>query len=385
MKVAASKLCWFDLYLLNTMDAVLGQLSSGGKKLKKSAVIKDSSAFDKQKAKKKLEEAQALQSVTGIHSEEDRRKYFFEAGMDGWYDNLKAFTFASSFLPLSEEEAQTIQKIYFGEKTDIRNLRPLEQRLDECIKKEHNGSAFVKLSSRSPKDSVSIFERAVQRFKDLDKASMTENEKWIALSESVRLACKVTNGAEAIAILLDSRRVAEDLKYAANAEESGGDPQQKQAEGRIDVSLVVRSFDDDVTAKTEFRGFVWNNKFTCVGQYFHQLHFPELMGKAEVIRNDLQAFFKEIQPHVPVPCYMMDLVWFGPNKTPMLVEINPFDGEGLGAFPASTGLFDWDNDRAVMKGEKPFELRLRTEEPTTEEMANVNPKWAAIVRASDAA
>lgn len=28
-----------------------------------------------------------------------------------------------------------------------------------------------------------------------------------------------------------------------------------------------------------------------------------------------------------------------------VIELNPFDGEFLGCFPASTGLFRWDNEK----------------------------------------
>ena len=362
------------------MDNILGQLSSGKKQLKPTTT-KDSSGLNKGREQKQLAEKRALQAVTGIQNEEDRRRYFFEASLDGWYDKLKDYTFASSFIPLEAEEAETIQKLYFGEPADATRLKPLEKRLDDCIKSKHDGSAFIKLSTRSPKDSKSIFQRATQAYKDMDKTGMTENDKWIALQEHVRMACKVTSGAEAIAILLDSRRVAEDLKYATYAE-TGKEESADKVKDRIDVSIVVRSFVADVTSKTEFRGFVWNQKFTCVGQYYHQLVFPEVIENQQVIAKDLQDFFEKVKPHVPVPCYMMDLVWFGDGREPMIVEINPFDGEGLGAFPASTGLFNWEKDRAVMKGEKPFELRVRKELPTAAEMANVSPEWTAVIRSA---
>jgi hypothetical protein len=97
---------------------------------------------------------------------------------------------------------------------------------------------------------------------------------------------------------------------------------------------------------------------------------------------------------------MMDLVWIksdspedSPNKV-VLVEINPFDGEGLGAFPASTGLFNWDDagDRRVMMGESEsgllsgdadpnFTLRLCTAMPNARRMeANKNPAWVKLIK-----
>jgi len=96
---------------------------------------------------------------------------------------------------------------------------------------------------------------------------------------------------------------------------------------------------------------------------------------------------------------MMDLVWkkgAEGNATVMLTEINPFDGEALGTFPASTGLFHWDSkaDRKRIMGETAgveesgtngqdgFELRLRAEPLITAQnlrthpsLRNLSPLW----------
>lgn len=67
----------------------------------------------------------------------------------------------------------------------------------------------------------------------------------------------------------------------------------------------------------------------------------------------------------------------------MVVELNPFDGVCLGTFPASTGLFLWDDpaDRAIMTGAAPFELRVRTEKlPNAALLANGNADWRRIIR-----
>ena len=73
--------------------------------------------------------------------------------------------------------------------------------------------------------------------------------------------------------------------------------------------------------------------------------------------------------------------WLGPGEV-IVIELNPFDGVCLGTFPASTGLFLWDHapDQAIMKGEAPFEMRLRTRPLESERLwAQCNADWRNIV------
>lgn len=339
----------------------------------------DKSVLDIEAEKKRIETTKKIREVTGINNEDERRNYFFDSGVDGWYESLKDHTFATTFLDLTKKEATCIHNIFFNikdEKYDKSVLKNLEKRLDECIKTNHESKAFIKLSTRSPKDSTAAYRLAKSKYKEIEKSKMTENDRYICFSELMRQGCKVTNGLEAIELLTTSKRVAEDIKYLYE-----GMKETKDDNETLDLKLVVRSFDDTVVAATEFRGFVWNSKFVCVTQYFHQLYFEELQGKENQVAKDLQDFFKVIQDNIKIPCYMMDLTWFGDERKPMLVEVNPFDGEGLGAFPASTGLFDWYDDRKVMTGEVEFEVRIRKELPTINEMKNVNPDWAKLVLA----
>jgi len=78
---------------------------------------------------------------------------------------------------------------------------------------------------------------------------------------------------------------------------------------------------------------------------------------------------------------IIDFAWLAPNDV-IIVELNPFDGMCLGTFPASTGLFLWDddNDRSVMTGEQPFEMRIRTSRLPTHDLKNqCNPDWRRII------
>jgi hypothetical protein len=272
------------------------------------------------------------------------------------------------------------------------------------ICEQHGKAAFVKLTTRSPKDSYHAIceaRRALQETRSVldnrrDDADY-HNQLWISFAENLRLQQCVESGETALLLLATSNRVHEDLTTDL-FENPGG----KQAD---QIQLSVRTFDVTVAPHTEFRGFVWNQKFVCCGQYFHQLHFSELQDQAIIdsISSDLRQFYDEtLAPNMAeflrkCPCFMMDLVWKksggkgGAASTVMLTEINPFDGEAIGVFPASTGLFNWDRDRKLMIGGcNDFELRVRTESLITSrnlkshpDLKNLSPVWKEAIYGKD--
>jgi len=475
-----------DIHLPTMIDAAALQ----GVKLRKTeTTAKPDLKSESNSKSESLASTAKITSVTKIRNESDRREYFFSSGIDAWYEPLKDVTFPSLFIALTFEEKLALLSNYldafreeitkeqgkeevdeiegilkryvsqnpegngpvFGDGGAAGVLANLAERIDrgmgemrEQIEGENrNCGFFVKLSTRSPKDSRSVLRRAEELFKKEVQAvksdssssasdmSSISNLKWTLLAECVRQACCVRSGEEALEVLSDSRRVGEDIKYEMAEIESGGggsgDP--INTSGNIintntklatppPISLVLRPFDQRVTPATEFRGFVWNGKFTCAGQYFYELYFPELQSEKAIIAADLQRFWQdEVRGKLfgngndssvadsdarfgtKVPCFMMDLVWIkggakedakktGRGNQVLLVEINPFDGEGLGAFPASTGLFNWDDpgDRRVMMGESKdtqseFTLRLCTEVPDQKRLErNKNPAWVRLIK-----
>mmetsp|Transcript_9583 Transcript_9583/g.12433 ORF Transcript_9583/g.12433 Transcript_9583/m.12433 type:complete len:363 (-) Transcript_9583:50-1138(-) len=353
----------------------LGSLKTGKAGLKKGTVTVEKSGISIENDIKRKAEAEKIREVTGIQNDNDRIKYFFDAGVDSWYETLKESTFASSFISFkSRDEIDALMSQNFRDESVRKILSDLEQRLDRFIQEEHNGLAFVKLSSRSPKDSKIILDKAAEEFHKATKSAqytaMNGNDKWAAFSNEVRKACMVRSGEEALALLLNSERVFEDLKYASeyDGEESVLDL----------IKVVVRSFDDRINTRNEFRGFVWNGKFVCVGQYFSKIYFPELNHLKERVASDFIKFFEnKVAKSIQVPCFMMDLVWLDSGEV-ILVEINPFDGEELGAFPASTGLFDWDKDRDLMTGKRPFEIRV-LESPVPNHIRTNGSGWTPYI------
>jgi len=244
-------------------------------------------------------------------------------------------------------------------------LSELESRIQSSIDEYFSTSeaVFVKLTTRSPKDSLTIFDKASEVYKrdrvidslgnvHVSSQSPThennqDNARWTAFSEQMLRAAAVKNAREATTVLLDSERVAEDLAFALETGEFS----------KFNISVVVRAWDKRITLASEFRGFVWNNRLNCLGQYYHPLYFPDLLPLQSQISEDCLRFFELVKPHLPVPNALIDFAWLGPGEV-VLIEINPLM-EGLGSFSASTGLFNWNADQDLIQGRLPFELRLR--------------------------
>jgi len=448
--------------MLGKIDA--SALQGAKSNLRRTEPLPDRKKFSEHGTSNAGDEEKAIRAITGVKNDEDRVAYYLNGGVDAWFDELRInleaaklsindVTFPTSLVTLARTEKVILHALFkeiFGDVASVEDasdgakqriqdseeyfqilegkvsemqtklsnddtLLALHQRLDTCIRDRHGSSAFVKLTTRSPKDSYLAFCQARRENTDGAAANTDEpdagavsdvdhNALWATFAENLRLAQRMTSGADALLLLATSRRVYEDLTTDLFENPAGNDQ----------IALTVRTFDSQVVPQTEFRGFVWDKKFVCCGQYFHQLYFSELssctkdcsivladsavdpMSSApplvDQISADLCNFFdKVLAPSIPdflhrCPCFMMDLVWM-PNRV-LLTEINPFDGEAVGVFPASTGLFSWDDpeDRQLMMGQKKFELRVRREPLITGEnlqkhpaLRNLSPLWKKAI------
>jgi hypothetical protein len=395
----------------------------------------------------------SLAGADVLSDEAERWAYFFNSGVSAWFESIKARTFTSTFCALTQEEAAVIVRHWeergravarstaAGEGGEsaavadllaaaITQLQPLCERLDAAVQEEIAispcGLAFVKLCTRSPKDSKKALVRAAAAFKAATAAAeragspLDANDRWRLLSEEATRSVAVRGGADALELLLDSSRVHEDLEYAlrgppaallgtattdtAGAEDGSdgaaarpppapaaaaalplGSPQL--AEKAWVMSLVARAWDPRLTPQSEFRGICWGGELTCLCQYFHPLLFPELHepGMKQQVERDIRQLYDQPDVRAAVAklgghC-MVDFAWLAPGVV-VIVELNPFDGVCLGTFPASTGLFLWDvaEDQAVMRGDAPFEFRLREALLEESKLRNeCNADWRGIV------
>ncbi len=312
------------------------------------------------------------------------REYFFDTGVDRWYSALADVTFRTEFLALTPDEARAIVSCWekdFKDRTSSdpdpdsvevpAPLRGLGERISAVIDSLGPGrGAFVKLSTRSPKDSPVAFAKARQGYAEKvaslgPSPSPSLNDKLIFLAEEVILGLKVTNGEEAIRLLVSSDRVGEDLEYALEPGDEGF---------ALRVSLLVREW-VDIPSWAEFRGFVWNGKLNAIGQYNHLVVFPELKLHTAAIKSGLETFYASIKDRIPLDNYIVDFAWT--KDRVYLVEVNPFDGKHV--FPASTGLWSWEGDREQMMS-GPLELRIRDSVESSAVLKNaIDPKWRAVV------
>lgn len=326
----------------------------------------------------------ALKGEVSKEKEKERRDYFFSTGLDRWYASLKDKTFRTEFLVMTPDEARAIVKhwnVYFKERTsDLgdpdeyistvpQELKGLCSRIDAVIAllPSDNG-VFIKLSTRSPKDSHVAFSKAKKLYKT-KYASLTcpsPNNKLVLLQEVLIESLKVKNGVEAVQLMISSTRVGEDLDYALQPGDSGFADRS---------CLVIREW-VQIPLWAEFRGFVWNNKLTSIGQYNHPVVFPELKDQVPKILPALENFFEQMKSCIPLDRYIIDFAWTPEGKV-YLVEVNPFDGEIV--FPASTGLWNWDVDRNQMI-HGPLELRIRDNEQDEHVLkTNIDPMWRAVL------
>ncbi len=312
--------------------------------------------------------------------QEERRSYFFSTGLDQWYQDLEDVTIPTTFLTLTPNEARDIVACwnqYYCHKsshdpipdedeiTIPPSLNKLADRISDVISSfSPQDGVFVKLSTRSPKDSHIAFSKAVKAYKALP-TPLSGNEKLISFGGISLDSLHVTNGLEAIKLFVSSDRVGEDLEYAL-------EPGDQDFDTR--VSIVVRKW-VKIPLSSEFRGFVWDGKLTSIGQYNHPVVFPELLDKTELIKADLKAFYDRIKSKIPLTKYIIDFAWT--KDRVYLIEINPFDGEIV--YPASTGLWSWEEDREqMMRGD--LALRVRTDQQSDFILKKtLDPQWRNVL------
>jgi hypothetical protein len=94
--------------------------------------------------------------------------------IEAWYASLREHTFATECVPLSPAEARALVALYRAKKQHGDNARGydgvdaeqqellsgLQQRIHDAMQALGGGGVFVKMSSRSPKDSAMCLDRA---------------------------------------------------------------------------------------------------------------------------------------------------------------------------------------------------------------------------------
>ena len=213
--------------------------------------------------------------------------------IENWPNSLKKLSIPGVSIPLSMKQAKALGSNIaefgedFGEKQDISWL---ETELDDIIKTFPNG-AFVRLGSRSPKDSYIGYKKGF----------------------------KVTSGKEAVEILTDcSERIYDDLQMAIAH--------------NYNPHIWIREW-IDIPEWTEFRCFMKQRKLIGISQYQYFDIYPEIKDEKENIEWAIKIFFSSFFVQA---CHLDDVVFdVFIKKIPTseeltnvwevkLLEINPF-------------------------------------------------------------
>lgn len=186
---------------------------------------------------------------------------------------------------------------------DLLLIDGIRSKLDSVIQ-SFGGLAFVKLSSRSPKDAVfdmfnartaALLDENLQRIDYSSHVSKDQMDcaELLAFFSAANACMCVRNSAECLELFCLSLRVRNDLRRAV-------------ARDSWNMSIICREW-VDLPLQSEWRGFVKDGKLTAVSQYFWFAYWPELQEQLPSIRSRIRDYFyMEIKPRVPIKDYVID-------------------------------------------------------------------------------
>ncbi|KAH3746147.1 cell division cycle protein 123-like [Pelomyxa schiedti] len=286
-------------------------------------------------------------------------KKFRECDLDTWYEVLREHTYETIFVELTKQDAAAMVSVHEGKAVGAAQAKAT---VDSIREKLHaamssmGGTAFVKLSSRSAKDSPIAAAKTKRVFEEFIAGITDPKPSLNTLMQGLTIAyiqgMKMESATEAMDVLLSSDRVYQDLLMAL---------ERPASEWR--QSILVRKW-VSLPLAHEFRGFIFNNKLTALSQYYCFCTWPELISVQDRVVPLIQAFFETVKDIVPVSdhTYIMDFVLDMAHNRVYIVELNPFgDYEGMGA---DTALFSLTKDKAILFGQDPalpIQLRVATE------------------------
>jgi hypothetical protein len=186
-----------------------------------------------QNKKNKLQTTETKESAIKLEtaSDQDELQQYIkrvrEVDIDAWYDALESVTYDTKFLPISKEEAHAFMEAFTCHKHSKElqephhtTLKQIEKRLDGVLGQWKGNGAFVKISSRSPKDASIASARTIDLFNKysfvhfcclclcrfLEGTEKDDNSKLIAINRAHILALKSMSGSEAVKLLSVSER-----------------------------------------------------------------------------------------------------------------------------------------------------------------------------------
>ena len=266
-------------------------------------------------------------------------RYGFAYDIDQWYPKCRDFTFPTEFLPISQEEAKVMikqyeinvlhQKVQLNEE-EYEIYKQLEQKIEEILQthfydeEEDIVAAFVRMSSRSPKDaafssenmkqllSKKLYEKkaAFRKTKSTSQV-LVQNYEFIAFFEAQLETLKFESAQQVLELHCTSRRVYDDLKTALQYK---SDENNKNENLRWNTQMVFRKWSENHDIMLEFRGFVYNRKLTAISQYFDPLYFEKLNKNKNVYLKAMQSFYDSVKDQIPFDNCIIDFLITEPES-----------------------------------------------------------------------
>jgi hypothetical protein len=280
--------------------------------------------------------------------------------IENWYDSVKEYTFETEFIEISSLEAEALIAAYEDPNGKLGKytieykilLLHLEKTLDQFI--DSKIGAFIKLSSRSPKDAVFKLPHLPQLIQDAKKQGGMD--KNLTITHIFHQALKVLNGKEAMFLLTNSQRIYHDLTSLLL--ESDKDHPFK-------LVLAVRKW-IQIYPGFEFRGFVYQNKLNALTQYFETICVPELVKTKEFVQGRITTLFSKIGPLLKkLDNYVIDFCMLKDGKI-MLIELNHFSPT------TGTALFSKEDYNGLFRsGPLEFRIHEKDDEKVGEKMSKI--------------
>lgn len=276
-----------------------------------------------------------------------------ETNIENWYESLKSYTMKTQFIPISIKLANALIH-YYEQSNGEGKLSAEEKVLLENLKEQINNvienlyrsrGAFIRLSTRSPKDSRIARNKTEKIFQEeLKKGKGDENSRLLAIVKSSILGLKVVSGKEAMELLLSGKRVYEDIISALEFSKTV----------KFEQKIFIREW-IDIPIEMEFRGFVYKKNLNAISQYYHYCYFSNLSKHIPTIKKRIKDFYNSIKDQISFDSFIIDFAVL--KDRVILIELNPFF---LGTDPC---LFSWKTDRNIFE-KGLFEFRIRTEPVT---------------------
>ena len=277
--------------------------------------------------------------------------------LHSYYSEIEHLTFQTRFVPVDVETARAWRVYNRGgtlNPEDAQKMDSLRERISLQVKPFVDGAdghgtvtgrAFVRLSTRSPKDAVDVVPALRVKLVNMLRQRLSRddeddpNKQLTALQDCFGELMSVTSAEEALDLIQFSSRCVSDLVRLLDYYDDLPS---------WDLQVIVREF-VPVPAASEFRCFVHRGQLTAVSQYFAQSFFPDI--NVDDTERRIKAFFAEqCASTITLESYILDLA-VCPEKI-WIIELNPF------ARTTGACLFDWDTDASLLEGSEPFEIRV---------------------------